>query len=93
MRNYETTFILNPNLSEEQENSIVEKISSIITSANGEVVEVNRWGKKRLSFEIGNFKEGNYIVLKFRSLPEQALEVGRILKIQDEVLRSLVVRN
>lgn len=93
MRNYETTFILNPNLTEEQENSVVEKISSIITSGNGEIIEVNRWGKKRLSYEIGDFKEGNYIVLKFKSLPEQSAEVGRILKIQDEVLRSLVVRN
>lgn len=93
MRNYETTFILNPNLTEEQETAVVEKISSIITSASGEIVELNRWGKKRLSYEIGDFKEGNYIVLKFRSLPDQAAEVGRILKIQDEVLRSLVVRN
>jgi len=93
MRNYETTFILNPNLAEEQENAVVDKISSIITSANGEIVEINRWGKKRLSYEIGDFKEGNYIVLKFKSLPEQAAEVTRILKIQDEVLRSLVVRN
>lgn len=93
MRNYETTFILNPNLSEEQETAVVEKISSTITSASGEIVELNRWGKKKLSYEIGDFKEGNYIVLKFKSLPEQAAEVGRILKIQDEVLRSLVVRN
>ncbi|MFH1453917.1 MAG: 30S ribosomal protein S6 [Armatimonadota bacterium] len=93
MRGYETTFILNPNLTEEQENAVLDKLSNVVTSGSGEVVEVDRWGKKRLAYEVKGLKEGSYIVFKFRSTSDLAKEFHRVLGLQDEVLRSIMLQN
>lgn len=93
MRNYEATFILDPKVTEEQQASVIEKLTNLVTSNSGEVVEVNNWGKRRLAYEIKNNREGSYVVFKFRSKKEQAIEIERILRIQDEVLKAILVRN
>lgn len=93
MRNYEATFILDPKVTEEQQASVIEKLTNLVTSNSGEVVEVNNWGKRRLAYEIKNNREGSYVVFKFRSKKEQAAEIERILRIQEEVLKAILVRN
>ncbi|HUL20804.1 MAG TPA: 30S ribosomal protein S6, partial [Thermodesulfobacteriota bacterium] len=52
MRKYETIFILDPDLEEEQATSTVEKIKGIITQANGEILKVEDWGKRKLAYDV-----------------------------------------
>ena len=86
---YEVLYVLNPNLTEEEPQSIVEKFKTLIEQ-NGTVDEMEEWGKRKLAYEINYLTEGYYVLVKFTSGPELPAELDRILGITDGVIRSLV---
>ena len=86
---YEVLYVLNPNLTEEETQTIVEKFKTLIEQ-NGTVDEMEEWGKRKLAYEINFKSEGYYVLVKFTSGPELPAELDRILGITDGVIRSLV---
>ena len=86
---YEVLYVLNPNLTEEETQAIVEKFKTLIEQ-NGTVDEMEEWGKRKLASEINYLTEGYYVLVKFTSGPELPAELDRILGITDGVIRSLV---
>ena len=86
---YEVLYVLNPNLTEEETQAIVEKFKTLIEQ-NGTVDEMEEWGKRRLAYAINYKTEGYYVLVKFTSGPELPAELDRILGITDGVIRSLV---
>ena len=86
---YEVLYVLNPNLTEEETQAIVEKFKTLIEQ-NGTVDEMEDWGKRKLAYEINYLTEGYYVLVKFTSGPELPAELDRILGITDGVIRSLV---
>ena len=86
---YEVLYVLNPNLTEEETQAIVEKFKTLIEQ-NGTVDEMEEWGKRKLAYEINYLAEGYYVLVKFTSGPELPAELDRILGITDGVIRSLV---
>ena len=86
---YEVLYVLNPNLTEEETQAIVEKFKTLIEQ-NGPVDEMEEWGKRQLAYEINYLTEGYYVLVKFTSGPELPAELDRILGIPDGVIRSLV---
>ena len=86
---YEVLYVLNPNLTEEETQAIVEKFKTLIEQ-NGTVDEMEEWGKRKLAYEINYITEGYYVLVKFTSGPELPAELDRILGITDGVIRSLV---
>ena len=86
---YEVLYVLNPNLSEEETQGVVEKFKTLIEQ-NGTVDEMEEWGKRKLAYEINYLSEGYYVLVKFTSGPEFPAELDRILGITDGVIRSLV---
>ncbi len=92
MRSYEMMMILNSQLDEEAIEAILEKATSIIISKNGEITKVEKWGKRRLAYEVKGTTEGFYVVIEFVADNEATVEVERVLKITEEVLRFLLVR-
>ena len=86
---YEVLYVLNPNLSEEETQAIVEKFKTLIEQ-NGTIDEMDEWGKRKLAYEINYLTEGYYVLVKFTSGPEFPAELDRILGITDGVIRSLV---
>ncbi len=86
---YEVLYVLNPNLTEEETQAIVEKFKTLIEQ-NGTVDEMEEWGKRKLAYEINYLTEGYYVLVKFTSEPELPAELDRILGITDGVIRSLV---
>ncbi len=91
MHKYETIFIINSNLGEEEINGLVEKFKTLIASA-GEIENVDEWGKRRLAYEIDDMKEGYYVLIDFSADPSSITELERIYKITDGILRHIVVR-
>ncbi len=91
MRSYELMLIADPSFEEEAIDAIIERTTSII-SGSGEVEPVEKWGKRRLAFEIQDNTEGFYVVIDFKADNETTVEVERVLKITDGVLRHLLVR-
>ena len=86
---YEVLYVLNPNLTEEETQAIVEKFKTLIEQ-NGTVDEMEEWGKRKLAYEINYLTEGYYVLVKFTSGPELPAELDRNIGITDGVIRSLV---
>jgi len=89
---YETTYILRPSLEESEVEQRAGAIAEIVKSQGGEVTSVERLGKKRLAYEIKDVREGNYVVMQFKSAAAVSKELDRQLKLHEDVLRALIVR-
>jgi small subunit ribosomal protein S6 len=79
-------------MDEEKSEEVTGKIKALIESNGGEVVKFDKWGKRRLAHEIKDLKEGYYIILQMNADASVVREVDRVMKITDEVLRHLIVR-
>lgn len=92
MTEYEVTYILRPSLEESDVEQRVNAIAEIVKNQGGEVTAVERLGKKRLAYEIKETREGNYVVMQFKSEAAASKELERQLKLHEDVLRALTVR-
>jgi small subunit ribosomal protein S6 len=92
MRNYEMVFIAAPQLDEEGLTSLTERVSGWITAAGGEIARTNVWGRQRLAYAIRKQTEGTYVQLDFQLAPIATRELERNMRIDENVLRHLVVR-
>ena len=86
---YECMYILNPNLTEEETNAIVEKFKALVEQ-NGTIDEMELMGKRKLAYEINYLSEGYYVLVKFSCKPDFPAELDRVLGITDGVIRSLI---
>ena len=92
MRRYETTYILRPNLGEEQFTEIIERTNAIITNDGGSIISLNRWGTRKLAYEIRKENLGYYIHFDFAATGSTVQEMERIFRIDDRVLRFLTIK-
>lgn len=91
MRKYEVIFIVKP-MEEEATNAVVEKFTKLITANGGTIEKEDRWGKKRLAYEIKDCTEGYYVLLNVECEPECVTETDRVMKITDELLKHMIVK-
>ncbi len=92
MAHYELMYILKPDLGEEQVAADIERYNQTIQQQNGIVEKTEKWGRRKLSYEIDGYGEGFYMVVTFTGEGEIGNELTRVLKIHDDVIRSIVVR-
>jgi small subunit ribosomal protein S6 len=89
---YEVTYILRPNL---EENEVAERTNAIAESLKqngGEVLNVETLGKKRLAYEVNDVREGIYAVMRFRSDAPTAHELERQMGLNEDVMRALLIK-
>lgn len=91
MKRYETTIIFDPGLEEARVNEEVERVTQPITQAGGEIVEVQRWGKRKLAYMIRKRRDGMYVHLKHVSPPGVIADMDRRFRLNECVLRFLTV--
>ena len=95
MRHYELVTILSPILNQEQASEAWGRIKEFITSRNGEIVREQTWGTRRLAYPIRkgsfNFLEGSYYLTRFSAERPFNQELETFLRLDERVLRSLVV--
>ena len=91
MHEYETVFILDPGLDENQVNEEIEKTQALITSHGGKILDVQRWGRKRLAYEVNKKRDGVYTLLKHESSGDTVKELERRLRLDENVMRVLTV--
>ncbi len=91
LRPYEVIFILDPALADDGTDAAITAAKAVVTRENGEVVEVQKWGKKRLSYEIKNRREGHYIFFRLSAPAKAVSELERHLKHAEPVLKYLTV--
>ncbi len=91
INNYETLFIIDATLTDEEIEATVEKFKKMI-SDNGEITNVDVWGKRRLAYPINDMPEGYYVLINFTAKPEFPKELERVFKISGQVIRDLVIK-
>lgn len=91
MKKYEVMFIVKP-AEEEALNNVVAKFENLL-QANGATVEkVDRWGKRRLAYEVKEHAEGYYYLMFFSAEPKVIAELDRVMKITDEILKHMIIK-
>jgi small subunit ribosomal protein S6 len=92
MHEYESTFVLDPGIDDSRVDAEVEKVREFILSRQGEVMEVQKWGRRKLAFEIRHKKEGIYTLLRFRGEGDLPAELDRRYRLNENILRYLTVQ-
>jgi len=92
VRHYELMVILNPDLEERTVSPLLDNYLNVVRTAGGSVEKVDVWGRRRLSYEIAKKVEGIYAVVDLTSEPAAIQELDRQLNLNDEVLRTKVLR-
>jgi small subunit ribosomal protein S6 len=85
-------YIVPPEADESVIGGVIDRITKIVSQAGGEVGKVDRWGRRRLAYEIAKQSEGYYVVVAFTAEPSVIAELERSLHLADEVLRFKVVQ-
>jgi small subunit ribosomal protein S6 len=91
LRKYEIMLILPPEADDKVIQGVTDRISQVLEERGGKVTSVNKWGKRRLSFELNRQSEGFYVVAEFEAEPGAIKELDRVLALVDEVARFKVV--
>lgn len=90
MRNYEVAYISDPDLDEQAQAALDERIAGWITVAGGSTLQVDRWGKRRLAYPIRKRHDGNYVFVQ-ASLPHTApAQIEREMRLQESILRFMI---
>lgn len=92
VREYEATFIFKPDLEENTHKALLERVKNIVTDNNGEIVEIDDWGSRKLAYEIKDYRTGYYYMMTFSGEADLLDELERNFKIIDGVLRYLIIK-
>ena len=92
MKNYELVLIFAPALEEGTINEELTKITSLIEKSKGSIVKTDTWGIKKLAYPIKHQENGFYVIVYFESGTQVLAEIDRINKINDKILRHLIVK-
>ncbi len=91
-RQYELVYIVTPDATEQEVTDLHTQIEQIVQRFNGTFDKTENWGRKRLAYDIGHHREGNYVVETITGSGELMKEIDRRLRVSDRVIRHLTVR-
>ena len=86
---YEALYIINPQVTEEETKALVEKFKAMV-EAEGTLIAIDEWGKRRLAYLIDDLAEGYYVLMTFEAKPELPAELDRVMKITEGIMRCLI---
>ena len=93
MNQYEINYIIRPDIDEAVKTELIERFDKILTDNGAEIIEAKDWSKRRLAYEINDFREGIYHIVKIKTDKAQAIqEFDRLAKINNNILRHIVVK-
>jgi small subunit ribosomal protein S6 len=92
MRHYETAFLIAPNLPDEEVQTLIDQMASIVTTNKGTMGKIDQWGKKKMAYQIKKFEEAVYVFFHYESGPEIPAELERQFKQKESVIRYLTLK-
>ncbi len=92
MRRYETICIIKPGVSEEDINVIVDRTTETIVNDGGHIVNIDKWGLKKLAYIIKKENQGYYVYIEYAGMPDSVSEIERIFRIDDKILKYMTVK-
>lgn len=93
MNKYELAVVVSAKIEDEERAAVVDKCKALIERFGGTITNVDDWSKKRLAYEIQKMKEGFYYFIQFEAESSAPAEIESRIRIMDNVLRYLVVKN
>ncbi|MGX7349829.1 30S ribosomal protein S6 [Dolosicoccus paucivorans] len=92
-RKYEILYIIRPDLGEDDRKALVERFDAIIANSGAENLESKEWEKRRLAYEIKDYKEGLYHIMTFETASEEGLnEFTRLANYSRDILRFMITK-
>src|SRR5262245_63644648 len=92
IRQYELVYILPPETTEQQATELHDQVAAVVARMHGQIEKTENWGRRKLAYEIGKFKEGVYVLEVINGDGELMKELDRRLKVIDQVFRHMIVR-
>lgn len=92
MKAYELLYFVAPSIDEDSRIAVAQRIESIVSEGNGEIDNVEEWGKRKLAYEVEGLTEGDYTLVNFHADPDNIAELDRVLRISDVAKRHMIVR-
>ena len=92
MNKYELAVVVSAKIEDDERAQVVEKVKALVERFGGQISDIDEWGKKRLAYEIQKMREGFYYFIRFDANADCPAEVERHVRIMDNVLRFLCVR-
>ncbi|OAS83156.1 MULTISPECIES: 30S ribosomal protein S6 [Metabacillus] len=92
MKKYEVMYIIRPNIEDEAKKALVERFNSVLSDNGAELNESKEWGKRRLAYEINDFRDGYYMLLQVNSEAAAIQEFDRLAKISEDIIRHIVIK-
>jgi len=92
MRYYETLYIINPNLSDDENSEVISKFNDLVAKKKGVVVKIDEWGKRTLAYSIKKFNKGFYVLLQYCGDGSIVAEVERGMKLDERILQYQTVK-
>lgn len=92
MRHYETIYIINPNLADNDYGEVIKKFSNLVENQKGIIIKVKEWGKQKLAYEIKKFDKGSYILMDYCGDAGVTAILERDLKLDDKILKYQTVK-
>ena len=91
MKTYELLSVIKPNIDSDEADKIIAKIEETIVGYTGSVLETEKMGRKKLAFDIQNFRDGYFVTQKLQIPAEKIVEFKRQLKLNENILRTMFV--
>ena len=91
MRQYETGFLLSPQLTEEEAEVIIQQMADVIAQRQGKMAKVDKWGKRRTAYPLGKYHDAYYYFFHYEGGPDIPAELARRFRQLDTVLRYLTL--
>lgn len=91
MRGYELILIVDPEITEDEVNTVTNKVTETITQIQGRVVKVEKWGKRKLAYKIKKSPKGHYVIIYFMASPQALKELERTLRYNEKVIRYQLI--
>jgi len=82
---------INPQLEDEELDNLLNKVKKVVKDTKGKVTRLDKWGKRKLAYEIKDFNEAIYVVLKFNADEKKISELERVMKLEERVIRYLLI--
>ena len=92
MRNYETIFVVNPTLGEEEYKELLKKYSALVERQKGILIRIEEWGVQRLAHAIKRFDKGSFVLMNYCGPSGVTSELERDLKLDDRIFRFQTVK-
>ncbi len=89
MNKYELLYILASNLSEENREKLIAKFKTLVTEKGGEVLNLDKWGMRKLAYPINFKNEGFYVLMNILVKPEFVNETSKLMNITDGIVRHM----